>query len=460
MGKLIGNKHFYSKVFQVMVPILVQNLITNFVNLLDNLMVGRVGTEPMSGVAIVNQLLFVFNLCIFGGLSGVGIFTAQFYGKGDVEGVQKTIRAKLYFALAATAVFGGSFILFGRELLSLFLHEGADGLSLENTLNYGVGYLRIMLWQMPIFALINAYASSLRETGETRLPMRASIAAVMVNLTFNYILIYGKFGAPALGVEGAAMATVLARIVECTIVICGAHKRKGQNIFADGLYRSLAVPGELTKRIVTTGFPLMINELLWSLGMTTLVQLLSRRGLEVVSADNIASTVSNLFFCVMGAMGSSVAIIIGQLLGAGESEQAVDEDRKLIFSTVVLCTCVGAVMALCSPLIPRLYNTTETVRSLAASMILITAIMLPNTGFINATYFTLRSGGKTWITFLFDCAFVWVVSVPATWFLVEKTALNVLPIYALSYLLDIIKSVVGFIMVKKRIWVNNLVKDE
>ena len=178
-----------------MVPILIQNVITNFVSLLDNVMVGQVGTEPMSGVAIVNQLLFVFNLCIFGGLAGAGIFTAQFYGKGDEEGVRHTMRIKLCFARWRCWFGCGCCCSFGEALISLFLHEGKEGLDLAATLRYGKSYLAVMLLQIPPFALTQVYASTLRETGETLLPMKAGIAAVLVNLVFNYILIFGKLGA-------------------------------------------------------------------------------------------------------------------------------------------------------------------------------------------------------------------------------------------------------------------------
>ena len=175
--RYIGDRIFYRRLFTVMIPILIQNLITNFVSLLDNVMVGQVGTEPMSGVAIVNQLLFVFNLCIFGGLAGAGIFTAQFYGKGAMEGVRSTMRLKLWFAALALALCLGIFLCFGDDLISLFLHEGEEKLDLAATLGYGREYLAVMLIQTIPFALTQVYSSTLRETGETVLPMRAGIAA-------------------------------------------------------------------------------------------------------------------------------------------------------------------------------------------------------------------------------------------------------------------------------------------
>ena len=458
LKKFVGDRAFYSRLFAVMIPVLIQNVITNFVSLLDNIMVGQVGTEPMSGVAIVNQLIFVFNLCIFGGLAGAGIFTAQFFGKSDHKGVRDTFRAKLYIVLGAVAVFFTVFALGGETLIKQFLHEGGEALDLEATLGYGKAYMRVMLFQLLPFGIMQAYGSTLRETGETLLPMKAGIIAVLVNLVFNWILIFGKLGAPAMGVVGAAIATVLSRFTECGIIVVYTHRHADRNPFIVGAYRSAKIPGALAKQIVVKGFPLLLNEVLWSSGMTTMNQCYSMRGLEVVSAVNIATTVSNLFFCAFFSMGTTVSIIIGQLLGAGELERAVDEDRKLIAFSVVLCAAVGAVMAVLAPIIPRIYNTSDNVKRIAAELLVVSAAIMPFGAFCNTCYFTLRSGGKTIITFIFDSFFMWTVCVPAGFILSRLTAMPIVPMYAIIQATDLIKCVIGYGMVKNRKWVNNLVK--
>ena len=457
--KFIGDRAFYRRVFAVMIPVLIQQVITNFVSLLDNLMVGQIGTEPMSGVAIVNQLLFVFNLCIFGGMAGPGIFTAQFFGKDDEQGVRYTFRAKWYVGVVSVLAALAVLLLGGTGLISLFLHEGEAGLDLAETLRQGQGYLAVMLWQLLPFAAVQVYASTLRETGETMVPMTAGLIAVGVNLIFNYILIFGKFGAPALGVRGAAIATVLARVVEFAIVAVWTHTHKSRCPFIRGAYASARVPGSLVRQMAVMGFPLLVNEVLWSGGMTTLNQCYSLRGLEVISALNISSTVSNLFFCAFFAMGTTVSIIVGQHLGAGRLEQAVDEDRKLIAFAVALCTAVGAVMALISPLVPELYNTTREVKHLAVELLQVCSVMMPFFAFTNGCYFTLRSGGKTLITFLFDSAFVWGVCIPTAFLLSRYTAMPILPMYILVQSLEIVKCVTGYLLVRSRRWVNNLVES-
>lgn len=459
MRSLIGDRAFYRRLFTVMLPILTQNLITNFVNLLDNVMVGQVGTEPMSGVAIVNQLLFVFNLCVFGGLAGAGIFTAQFYGKSDNKGVADSFRGKLYIALGVLVVAFTVFVGFGEELIMAFIHEGQENLDMAATLGYGKAYLHVMLLQLLPFAVMQIYASTLRETGETLLPMKAGIAAVLVNLTGNYILIFGKLGAPALGVVGAAIATVLSRYVECLIVVIWTHSHKQRCPYISGVYTRLRIPAELAKKIAVMGLPLLVNELLWAGGMTVLNQCYSVRGLEVVSAINISTAVSNLFFCAFISMGNTVAIMVGQLLGAGQLEQAVEEDRRLIAFAVALCAAVGVVMALLAPAIPQVYNTTDTVKRLAEELLFVIAVFMPVHGFNNACFFTLRSGGKTLITFVFDSVYIWVLCIPLAFVLSRYTAVPILPMYITVQLLDLVKVAMGFVLVKKRVWVKNLVKD-
>ena len=173
MKKLIGDKKFYMMILAIAIPIMIQNGITNFVGMLDNIMVGKVGTEQMSGVAIVNQLLFVFNLCIFGAVSGAGIFGAQFFGQDNHEGVRDTFRFKIVLCAIIVGISLIIFLIFGKSLISMYLHEGSDVGDIKLALHYGEIYMRIMLIGLIPFTIIQVYAGTLRETGQTLLPMLA-----------------------------------------------------------------------------------------------------------------------------------------------------------------------------------------------------------------------------------------------------------------------------------------------
>lgn len=457
--RFIATKAFYLFVLSVAVPIMIQNGISNFVNMLDNLMIGRIGTEQMSGASIVNQLIFVYNLCIFGGVSGAGIFTAQYFGQKNHEGVRQTFRYKIWLGTALTILALVLFLTRGDALIGLYLKGEGTPEQIRQTLSYGKEYLQIMLLGLLPFMLTNVYASTLRECGETILPMRAGVAAVLVNLVFNYLLIYGKAGFPEMGVAGAAAATVLSRFIELSIIVIWTHRHPEKNPFVVGLYESLKVPAALVKKIVIKGTPLLINEALWSGGMAMLIQCYSVRGLNVVASHNIANTINNVFNIVFIALGDSVAIIVGQLLGAGKMEDARDADRKIITFSVMCCTAVAAVMLFVAPFFPRLYNTEEEVKALARSFIIVNAVAMPMYSFLHATYFTLRSGGKTIITFLFDSMFVWVVSVPTAFILSRYTHLPVVTIYIIIQASELIKCVIGFVLVKKGVWLNNIVSE-
>ena len=460
MSKFIGNKSFYRKVLTVAVPIMIQNGISNFVSLLDNIMIGQVGTEPMSGVAIVNQLMFVLYLALFGAMAGPGIYGAQFYGKGDHQGVRHSFRYKLYIALIIAAAGIAILFVWCDPLLNLYLYDTVDSMqSPEVVLQYGRDYLKIMLIGLVPFAIEEVYASTLRECGETRVPMVAGLVAVFVNLGLNYVLIFGKFGAPKLGVAGAAVATVISRFVQAAVVIFWTHTHTVRMPFAKGVYASPWIHERLVWNITAKGFPLMANEILWSCGMAVLNQCYSRRGLDAVAGMNISSTITNLFNVVFIAMGSAVAIMVGQLLGAGKLEEARDTDTKLIAFSVASSALLGAILFILAPLFPLLYATTDNVRELATGFIRIGAACMPIYAFMHATYFTLRTGGKTFITFLFDSVFLWCISVPFAQLICSYTVLPVVMIYLCVQLTDLIKCLIGFILVKKGVWVQNLVKE-
>lgn len=453
-NRYIGDRAFYRRVFSIAIPIIIQNGITNFVSLLDNIMVGQVGTIPMSGVSIVNGLLFVFNLCIFGASSGAGIFTAQFHGSRDNEGIRHTFRFKVIACLLLSALGLAIFTFGGRLLIGLYLTGDGDAATAAGAMKYGLNYLAIMVWGFLPFALTNAYSSTLRETGETFVPMVAGIIAVLVNLCLNYILIFGHFGAPALGVEGAALATTISRYVELAIVALWTHRKKD---FMRGAYRSLYIPGKLLRDIILKGMPLLINEFLWASGMAILNQCYSTCGLDVVPATNISSTLYNLGSVVFLSMGNSVGIIMGQMLGARASEAEVrDANRKLLVVSVCSGIVFGGIMAAGSGLFPQIYNTTDEIRSLATILICLNAMAMPFNSYTNATYFTLRSGGQTLVTFLFDSCFVWCVCVPTAFCLTRFVGISIIPLFAICQATDLIKCALGYIMLKQGKWIQNL----
>ena len=430
---LIGDRTFYRHVAVVVLPIIVQNTLSNVVSLLDNVMVGQVGTLPMSAVAIINQLLFVFNLCIWGALAGAGIFGAQYYGQGNMEGVRQTLRMKLLIAVGLLVIAFGVLLGAGRPLIELYISADTTAADAAATMEYALGYLRVMLAGLIPFALTQAYASTLRESGQTTLPMRASMIAMGINFVFNSLLIFGLFGFPALGVVGAGIATSLSRFVE------------------------FVIDGNLARQVAIKGFPLLLNECLWSMSQAMLLQCYSVRGIQAIAAMNITSTITQIFNEVFLSLGNATAILVGQELGASRMTGARRTAWRMITLSVSSCAVMGTLLALFSPLIPHIYNTEPAIRELASSVIRTAALCMPLFAFANAAYFTLRSGGKTLITFFFDSCYTWLINFPIAFVLSRYTALPLPIVYLFVNGVDLLKCIIGFILVKKGVWVNNIV---
>ena len=458
--KLIGDKAFYKRILLLALPMIAQNAITSFVSFLDNIMVGMIGTEQMSGVAIVNQLLFVFNLCIFGGVSGAGIFGTQFFGKGDFEGQKYTFRFKIYASIVITTIGLLLFSFQGTELIKLYLSDSGDIGNIELALQYGQEYLAIMMVGLVAFALSQTYISSIRETGHTFVPMVAGIVAMLTNLVLDIVLIFGIGPFPTMGVKGAASATVISRFVECAIVLVWTHCHKQINPYIIGAYRSLRIPMNILKDILIKGTPLMINEMLWASGMAAIAQCYAVRGLEVVAAQNISSTITNLFNVVYIQLGGCISIVIGQQLGAGKIEEAKDSQRKMTFFSVACCAGVALVMMVVGTVFPNIYQTEESIKELARVFIMISAAVMPLCAFCHCSYFTLRSGGKTLVTFLFDSVYTWLIVIPIATILAKYTSLGIALVFFLVQSLEFVKAIIGFFMVKSGVWLQNIVEEK
>lgn len=458
LKKYFGDKNFYKTVMSVAVPIMIQNFITNFVSMLDNLMVGSLGTEQMSGVSIVNQLIFVFNLAVFGALSGAGIFTAQFFGKNDPDGIRYTIRYKVIVTLLLFGVAIFIFNVFEEPLINMFLHESDANADVALTLEFAKKYLKTILWGIFPFCVAQIFSSTLRETGETVAPMVAGFIAVLTNCLFNWVLIFGKLGFPQLGVQGAAIATNISRYVECAVIIVFVILKRKKFTYFKGVFRSFGIPKKVFKDITVKGMPLLFNEFFWSFGMSLLSVAYSFHGIDVVAGYSISSTVMNLANIAFISLGSSIGIIIGKQLGANEFEKAYDTDRKLITFSVVLSIGIGVIVFLIGDKIPLLYNVSDASKEYSAFFIKVCSIFIPVHAFANASYFTIRSGGKTLVTFLMDSVFIMCINVPVAFALFYAFHLSIWVIFPIVQAIDIIKVIIGMTLVKKKVWLNNIVE--
>ncbi len=458
LKKFIGDRAFYKMVLTLAVPIIVQNFITNLVNMLDNVMVGTLGTEQVSAVAIVNQLLFIFNLGIFGAVSGAGIFTSQYFGKKDNDGIRYTIRFKFIVCAFLMALAFCALTFGAKFFISLYLHDGSYDCDVALALKFAIKYLRIMLVGLVPYVIAQVYSSTLKETGSTFLPMVAGLCAVAVNTLLNYLLIFGIGIFPAMGVEGAALGTVISRFVECTVVLLYVHKTKRKSPYFKGALISLWIPLGAAKEFLKKGIPLLINELIWAIGMSLLAMCYSSYGLAAVAGYSISSSVVNLMNITFRSLGIAVGIVAGRDLGANDFDGAVDNVRKLNFFALCVSVVIGLVTFFMADFVPYIYNVSYEAENFSVYFIKASSVFMPFLCYENSSYFTLRAGGRVFITSLFDGYFVLFVAV-STAFIFRSFA-TVAVTYVAVQATDVLKAAIGFILLKSKIWVRNLVEED
>ena len=455
LKRYIGTRAFYKSILALSLPIMLQNLITNFVNLLDNLMVGFLGTEEVASVAIVNQLVFIYNLTLFGAVSGAGIFATQYFGKNDFDGVRYTMRFKAAAAFLISFVFMFAFTVFGDYFVTGYLSDGIYKCDLDLAHKLAMEYLYIIVIGFVPMTVTQIFASTLKESGQTFVPMVASVSAVFVNTFLNMMLIFGIGVFPRLGVMGAAIGTTVSRFVECTIVLAYMFKNKKKLTYFKGSFRSLYIPRRNLLQFLGKGIPLLINELIWSLGMSLLTLAYSKYGLVIVAAQSISSTVLNFLTMIFRSFGFAAGIVAGRRLGAGEFDEAVDEIRKLNAFSVFVSIGIGVFVYFLADYVILLYNVSPDARNWASFFIKASAFFMPFISYENSAYFTLRSGGKIFITFLMDGVYMLFVCVPCAFALQMFAPIAVTFVAVQS--LAIIKALLGGILIKRKTWVCNIV---
>ena len=447
MRGLIGSRVFYKRLFQVSLPIVLQQLLTSSLQLIDNLMVGSLGELSINSVSVVNQLYFVIILITFGALGGAGIFTAQYFGSGEVERLKETFRFKLLVALMLVILSLFVFSVFGQFLIGLFTES-------EVTIAGGIDYLNIVKWSMLPWAFSIAISTTFREIGVTKVLLYITIAAILTNTGLNYLLIFGNFGFPELGVEGAAYGTLASRFVEFGLMMVLLIK-KGK-IFNTKVKDIFKIERVVLKGIIIMAIPLLLNEFFWSMGQTMFMQSYSTRGDSALAAMTITGAISQLVFVTFGGIGTGIAVLVGNTLGKNQLEEAKDNAKKVIFFAVVFAFFTGMILFVLSFFIVDLYDVSEATKILAGKNIRINAIFIPVFSFNVSMYFTLRSGGDTRSTMLMDSGYMWVVQVPLIFVLARITNLNVVMLFLIVQGLELPKSLFALSRYKKENWVRNL----
>ncbi|MCF7923616.1 MAG: MATE family efflux transporter [Candidatus Izimaplasma sp.] len=450
MSKFIGNRKFYRRLLLLSMPIIIQQLITSSVQLVDNLMVGSLGELAIGSVSVVNQLYFVVIIVTFGAMGAAGIYTAQFFGSNQKDKLKQTFRFKLLigFGIAAFAIF--LFTVFGETFISMFTDNPV-------TIQGGLDYLNIAKWVMIPLVLTTAISTSFREIGITKPLLRISIVAILFNVVLNYLLIFGNFGFPELGIKGAAYGTLISRVIEfCLLLILLINRGK---IFNTKIFDIFKIDGILLKVIIITAIPLVINEFLFSFGQTMFLESYATRGDNALAAINITNAISQLVFITFGGIGTAVAVLVGNTLGENKLKEAKANSLKIIAFAVFFALILGTILFILSFFVLNLYDITEETEAIAKFNIRVNALIIPIISLYIALYFTLRSGGDTRSTMIIDSGYIWVVQVPVVFLLARLTDLGVIYLYLIVQLLEIPKVFLAYSRYKKDHWVKNLANE-
>lgn len=449
----------FTRLLRIALPILCQFMITQLVSLVDNLMMGRVGTCEMTGVSVANQVIFVFSLATFGGLSGPSIYASQYHGSGDEEGIRTCVRFKTIVIALLFAVFTVLFLAFAPSLVSFFTTgdwtEEARALVEAN----GILYLRLAVFTIPPFLVKELFATTLREARETVVPMVASFVAVGVNVVLDAVLIFGLLGLPALGTKGAIIATIIARVIECVIVVIHVVRKRARYPFLAGVFHPFRVPSSFVKHVIGKCLLLTANETLWSLAMTLIMACFATRGLEAAAAYTIASTLSSVFITMGQALGNASQIVLGPILGAGKLDEAKAMSKKIMVFSFLVVLVFSLILFSLAFVVPALYDTTDAIRGLARDAIIVDAIALPVWSVCTVMYFIMRCGGQVLVTFFFDSLYMWVVKLTLTFILVRTTSLSFVPLFAIVQFSDVLKMTIGYILVSRGVWCRRIVSS-
>ncbi|MDO4701005.1 MAG: MATE family efflux transporter [Erysipelotrichaceae bacterium] len=448
LKKFIGDKTFYITVLTVAIPLMLQQLIISSVNLIDNLMVGQLGDYAIGAVGTVNRVYIIILYGINGLVAACSIYIAQYFGAKNKGKMQESFLISLLISFLLVVCFTIVALVYPKEIVMYFTRD-------EQILTYGAQYLKIVIFSfLPnVFSL--CIASAIRSIGKTKAPLIISIIAVIANTILNYILIFGHFGFPSLGVKGAALATVIARFLELIMYVVVVNQEEFPRVF-----HFVKITKELLTKILLKAIPLFLNEIIWTFGIATLFKFYSTRGSWATSGYSIALTIADIFFILFSGMAIATTVLVSQKLGANHLEQAKENAYKLVGFGIFLALVFGIGMFASSYILPYIYNVTEETMSVAVSIVRIMGcfywIYMATAQF----YFILRAGGDMKSALLMDSGFMWLFNIPLIYMIAYYTNINIILMYVMSQMTDVIKLLYSYFLVKKEKWLVNLTVND
>ncbi len=433
-------------------PVAVQGFLNNILNMIDSLMIGSLGETPIAAVGLANKVFFVFSLLSFGICSGSSVLSSQYWGKKDIIHIKRVLGISLIFSIIGSLCIALPSILMPEMVMRIFTPK-------EETIVIGASYLAIVAFSYPINAVSQCYITILRSMNQVKAPVIISFISLFVNAGINYILIFGKFGAPELGAPGAAIGTLVARIFECLAILLVLHIQKHPLV---GRIRELfLMEKEFVVHFVKTTLPVIVNEFMWGLGVTMYSLVYGRMGDEAVAAITITQTFEQLFTVVFQSISASTAVILGNEMGANRLDKAEEYAKNFMFLQVALTLVVGTILYFMRWPIISLYNVTPEVGRYVALCFLSFICYMPSKMFnyVNIVG-VLRSGGDTISCLVLDTTGVWCIGIPMAILGGFVLKVPIYIVYAMVLSEEIYKTIFGFLRYKKKKWLRNLVVNQ
>lgn len=443
------DKKFLRKTIAIGIPIAIQALLNTTLNLVDNMMIGSLGESSIAAVGLANKVFFVFTLLLFGVVSGSSILTAQYFGKRDIKNIRRVLGMSLIIGLSGALLFMIAGLFIPKAVMRIFTPS-------EGTISIGASYLAIVAVSYPLTAITNCYISLLRATNKVKAPVFISLVAILVNVVLNYTFIFGNFGAPRLGVQGAAIATVIARLVECISILSVVYISKGPA--AARIKELIGFDKEFIKKYFITVSPVIANEFMWGLGVTMYSLVYGRMGDRAVAAITITQNVEQICVVIFQGLSSATAVILGNELGANKLKDAEKHAKSFFILQLMLTIVMGFVCILIRNPLIDLFSVQKDVASDIIKCLTVFVCYLPFRMFnlINIVG-VLRSGGDTKASLLLDITGVWCVGIPFAFLGGIVLGLPIYYVYAMITIEEVYKFILGFKRYKQKKWLKNIV---
>ncbi len=446
---LSEDKKFYKSILTIALPIAIQNLISNSLNMVDTVMIGKLGVTEIAAVGLANQYFFFFALILFGINSGAGIFVAQFWGQKDVKNIRRMLGLSLITGIFVAIIFtiGGFFL--PERILRLFLKN-------PDVIKLGSKYLRVVCFSYILNTISFAYAFACRSIGKAKVPMYVSIIALLSNTFLNYLLIYGKFGFPKLGVEGSALATVIARSIELILILCFIYNERG--VLAARLHELTDLSMSFIKRYFKTATPVILNEAFWALGMVMYSAAYAKIGKAELASAQIANTIQGIFLVVSMGLANATAIMIGNKIGAKEEKLGITYAKRFSIIAPLAGLIMGTGLFLASPFILSFFNLGAKAYNDTRGIIIVMSIYMVLKVF-NTTMIVgiLRSGGDTKFALFLEVGSVWLVGVPLAFLGALVWKLPIYYVVAIVSLEEMVKMSIGVPRIISKKWMKNVI---